>query len=85
MSAFENGDWTLYLLDPENQAAPQRLIDHPGDETAPAVSPDGHFLAFVGNDGNQQDLFVLDLATGALDQLTDDAAQELSPAWIPSS
>jgi Tol biopolymer transport system component len=85
VSAFEDGDWALYLIDPENQAAPQLLIDRPGDETAPAVSPDGRFLAFVGIDGNQQDLFVLDLGSGAVDQLTDDAAQELSPAWIPSS
>lgn len=85
VSAFKDRDWALYLLDPEDQAAPQLLLDRPGDETAPAVSPDGQFLAFVGIDGNQQDLFVLDLETGAVDQLTDDAAQELSPVWIPSS
>ena len=61
------------------------MLDRPGDETAPEVSPDGSFLAFVGIDGDQQDLFVLDLGSDAVDQLTDDAAQELSPAWIPSS
>jgi Tol biopolymer transport system component len=85
VSAFEDGDWALYLLDPENHAAPQLLVDRPGDETAPAVSPGGDFLAFVGSDGAQRDLFVMDLGSGAVDQLTDDAAQELSPAWIPSS
>ena len=80
-----NGSWALYELDPENETAPQPLLDRPGDETAPEVSPDGNFLAFIGIDGDQQDLFVLDLGSGAVDQLTDDAAQELSPAWIPSS
>ncbi len=85
VSAMVHGAWALYELDPENEAAPRALLDRPGDETAPEFSPDGNFLAFVGNDGDQQDLFVLDLETGAVDQLTDDAAQELSPAWIPSS
>ena len=85
VSAFEDGDWGLYLLDPMDQATPQLLLDRPGDETAPAVSPDGNLLAFIGSDGDHRDLFVMDLDSGAVDQLTNDAAQELSPAWIPSS
>ena len=85
VSTTVNGSWALYELDPENENAPRPLLDRPGDETAPEVSPDGNFLAFIGIDGDQQDLFVLDLGSGAVDQLTDDAAQELSPAWVPSS
>jgi Tol biopolymer transport system component len=85
VSTTVHGEWALYLLDPENEAPPRLLLDRPGDETAPAFSPDGGFLAFVGNDGDQQDLFVMDVGSGAVDRLTDDAAQELSPAWIPSS
>ena len=85
VSTMVHGEWALYQLDPENGAPPRPLLDRPGDEIAPEFSPDGNFLAFVGNDGDQQDLFVLDLETGGVDQLTDDAAQELSPAWIPSS
>ena len=85
VSTMVHGEWALYELDPENDTPPALLLDRPGDETAPAFSPDGNFLAFVGNDGAQQDLFVLDLRTGGLDQVTDDAAQELSPVWIPSS
>ena len=85
VSTTANGSWGLYELDPENETPPQLLLDRPGDETAPEVSPDGNFLAFIGIDGDQQDLFVLDLGSDAVDQLTDDAAQELSPAWIPSS
>ena len=85
VSTMVHGEWALYELDPENEAPPQLLLDRPGDETAPEFSPDGGFLAFVGNDGDQQDLFVMDVESGGVDQLTDDAAQELSPAWIPSS
>ncbi len=85
ISTMVHGEWALYLLDPENEAPPRLLLDRPGDETAPEFSPDGRFLAFVGNDGDQQDLFVMDVGSGAVDRLTDDAAQELSPAWIPSS
>ena len=85
VSTTVNGSWALYELDPENETPPTLLLDQPGDETAPEVSPDGNFLAFIGIDGDQQDLFVLDLGSGAVEQLTDDAAQELSPVWIPSS
>ena len=59
-----HGEWALYELDPENGAPPQLLLDRLGDETAPEVSPDGSFLAFVGIDGDQQDLFVMDLGSG---------------------
>ena len=85
VSTMVHGEWALYELDPGNEVPPQLLLDRPGDETAPEFSPDGGFLAFVGNDGDQQDLFVMDVESGGVDQLTDDAAQELSPAWIPSS
>ena len=81
-----DGEWALYLLDP-GERGPLRNSCSIAPETKPPrqFSPDGKFLAFVGNDGDQQDLFVLDLESGAVDQLTDDAAQELSPVWIPSS
>ena len=51
----------------------------------PAWSPDGGKLAFSGIDGGISDLYVLDLATNAVRQLTNDRYADLQPAWSPDS
>jgi serine/threonine protein kinase len=47
------------------------------------ISPDGTRLAFDGYDGTQQDIYVLDLATGGLDQITDHPSNDFAPVWTP--
>ncbi|MDQ3212235.1 MAG: peptidase S9 [Acidobacteriota bacterium] len=49
----------------------------------PAWSPDGNLIAFSGLTGGFNDLFVYDLAAGAVRRLTTDAFAELDPAWSP--
>jgi Periplasmic component of the Tol biopolymer transport system len=49
----------------------------------PAWSPGGGRLAFVGNDGGVSDLYVLDLKTKDVRQLTDDRYADLQPTWSP--
>jgi Tol biopolymer transport system component len=44
------------------------------------VSPDGRFVA-VTNRGGQEDLFVVELATGEVRQLTNDAAHDRGATW----
>jgi Tol biopolymer transport system component len=44
------------------------------------VSPDGRFVA-VTNRGGQEDLFVAELATGEIRQLTNDAARDRGATW----
>ena len=86
VSAFTSGsDASLYLVDPSGARSPQQLTQLPGDEFDPSISPDGGFVAFGSNDGEQTDIYVLDIATGAVDRLTDDARQDRSPAWRPTS
>jgi eukaryotic-like serine/threonine-protein kinase len=46
------------------------------------VSPDGKLVA-VTNRGGQEDLFVVELATGEIRQLTNDAAHDRGVAWSP--
>jgi Tol biopolymer transport system component len=46
------------------------------------VSPDGHYVA-VTNRGGQEDLFVVELATGEVRQLTNDAAHDRGATWSP--
>ncbi len=50
---------------------------------SPAWSPDGRTLAFSGNREGRFDLFLLDLETNDVSQLTDDEIYDGSPAWSP--
>ncbi|HKJ92483.1 MAG TPA: BamA/TamA family outer membrane protein, partial [Longimicrobiales bacterium] len=49
----------------------------------PAWSPDGRRIAFSGMKGGLSDLYILDLDTNSLEQLTDDRYADLQPAWSP--
>jgi len=50
----------------------------------PAWSPDGSKLAFSGTEGGISDLYVLDLETKSVRQLTDDRYADLQPTWAPN-
>jgi len=47
-----------------------------------AISPDGRFVA-VTNRGGQEDLFIVEVATGEVRQLTDDVARDRGVFWAP--
>ncbi len=51
--------------------------------TNPAWSPGGDRLAFSGTDGGVSDLYVLDLESRQVRQLTDDRYADLQPTWSP--
>lgn len=68
------------------------LISAPGQHfSTPVVSPDGEWIAFVGEtskkNGSKQtldaDIFVCRTNGKTMIQLTDHAADDLSPAWSP--
>ncbi|MGO9426810.1 MAG: protein kinase domain-containing protein [Steroidobacteraceae bacterium] len=54
-----------------------RLLDFPGTEQAAAISPDGKFVAFVGDRDGQIDVWVSEVASGAYRNLTHGDAGEL--------
>ena len=64
------------------RAAPRR--DRVTSSTL-SLSPDGMFVAFVGNADGQQDIYVMRLADGRRWRITDDDRQDLSPVWLPGS
>ncbi len=49
----------------------------------PAFSPDGAKIAFSGNRDGRFDIFELDLASGAIVNLTDDVAYDGAPVYSP--
>ena len=51
----------------------------------PSWSPDGHAIAFTAMRRGLTDLYVYDLGTATLAQLTNDAYADLHPAWAPDN
>jgi Tol biopolymer transport system component len=57
----------------------------PGEIFNPAWSPDGRSIAFAGQTGGFTNLYLLDVASGTIRPLTDDAFADLQPVWSPDS
>ncbi|MDX1585148.1 MAG: hypothetical protein R3222_00330, partial [Balneolaceae bacterium] len=51
--------------------------------TNPAWSPDGDKIAFSGSDGGYSDLYIYNLRTDSLRNMTNDFYTELQPDWSP--
>ena len=59
------------------------LVSHPATESRPMYSPDGARLAFTSTRTGNGDVYVLTIATGDLERLTFDDANELMNGWSP--
>lgn len=57
------------------------LVAHPAVEARPLYSPDGRMLAFISNRAGSNDIWVLDLASGALRRVTWEDGTEQLDGW----
>jgi Tol biopolymer transport system component len=73
----------LSLGRPTAEAGPRLLTEGSSIDRQPTYSPDGRRVMFSSNRNGNLDLWLLDLAGGALRQLTDDAAQDWDPGFTP--
>jgi Tol biopolymer transport system component len=62
-----------------------QLTSFRGEESQPALSPDGTRVAYVwgGESGNNKDIYIQSATDHELTRLTTDPDQDLSPAWSP--
>jgi Tol biopolymer transport system component len=82
-SIDQNEAMEAVAFDPEAGATvgmPRPIISGTFLVFSSQVSPDGRFVA-VTNRGGQEDLFVVELATGEVRQLTNDAAHDRGATW----
>jgi Tol biopolymer transport system component len=77
-----SGSLRGYLVDPDGSNLRQIAVD--AWVEYPSFSPDGSQIAFMGHQGSDYEIFVADLASGAVLQLTDDPGQDGWPAWSPN-
>ena len=83
-STIRKGKPVMTIVDVTGNASDRDIEMDAADEAwHPTWSPDGASIAFAGLEGGFSDLFVLDVKSGAVTRLTDDAFAELQPAWSP--
>jgi TolB protein len=82
LSLVENTRAHLFIYHPE-QLPLTRITSGDWDDISPAVSPDGSRIAFSSNRGGSWDLYILDLADGTVEQVTDTPEYDGSPTWSP--
>jgi Tol biopolymer transport system component len=83
-SVFARGNEELVILRVADQQVERQVrIAGVGSAVTPAWSPDGGTIAISGNQGGVSDLYLVDLETGAVTQMTDDRYGVLQPVWSP--
>src|SRR5690606_2550070 len=83
-SFVEDGYAHLFAYIP-GQMPITRLTNGAWDDIAPAASPDGKQVAFASNRNGFWDLYLMDLSSGEVTQLTDTPEYEGAPTWSPDS
>ncbi len=81
--AFVSGGdiWTVPLQGGEGRL----LLSHAANDTRPLYSPDGKRLAFLSNRDGAANVYVLELASGALRRLTYSDSAEILDGWSRDS
>ena len=81
---YANGNNEIAIMDTRSSKVERRIrLKGVGAMSHISWSPDGRTLAISGQHGGIGDLFLLDLQTEQLRQLTNDRYAEFQPAWSP--
>ncbi|MGC9333391.1 MAG: hypothetical protein ACP5JJ_04530 [Anaerolineae bacterium] len=77
----QGGDCAVWVMQPGG-FQPARLTTDASD-TAPAWSPDSSQIAFISARTGNWEIYLVDIATGREQRLTDHPGIDVAPAWAP--
>jgi Tol biopolymer transport system component len=84
IATVTDGHAALAIFDAQSGERQREIAIAKVDEVLnPTWSPDGRSLCFSGMTRGLTDLFVVDVASGSVRQLTNDAFADVQPAWSP--
>lgn len=72
----------IYVLDVTGDSQPRQLTDTPINESEIAWSPDGRFIAYHAQVDGKDDIFLLNVATGAIRKITNGDGYYGEPTWM---
>ena len=81
-SLADAGHYQLFAYSPQTLPL-ARLTANAWDDTTPAISPDGKWLAYASNQNSYWNLYLLELASGNTIRLTDTLEYDAAPSWSP--
>ena len=86
LSIEENGYAHLFVQSNPPQDLPlTRITTGNWNDIAPALSPDRTQLAFASDRNGFWDLYVMDLQSGSVNQITNSPEYDSAPSWSPDS
>jgi Tol biopolymer transport system component len=83
MSNGGSGNYDLYLLPALGEESTIRLTDHTEKDSHPHWSPVADRLVFVSGRSGKAEIYLMDLVTGKVNQLTQGKKTYLYPQWSP--
>jgi WD40 repeat protein len=84
IATVTSGRAALAIFNAENGDREREIKIADVDEALnPTWAPDGHAICFTGMTRGLTDLFIVDVASGAVKQVTHDAYADMQPAWSP--
>ena len=83
-TVYAQGENEFVIINVEHPEIERKItVKNLGALADPSWSPDGNFIAFSGMKDGMSDLYVLDLRTKKVRQLTNDRYADFQPTWSP--